>query len=567
MTIETTANRISYTGSGTTGPFSFPYYFLADGDLTVIKTTIADGTEETLTLTTDYTVSGAGEAAGGSVTLVATLSSSYKLTIIRDPDILQPADYPANDRFPSATHEEALDRATMIMQRLKDLIDRSFRLSDGDVSGISLILSNLGAGKLIAVNSAGTGIESIAAADVDLATVTSYIQTLLDDADAATARTTLGAAATGANTFTGLQQLDYSSDIASGATVDLGTATGNSVTVTHASGTTAITSFGGASLQSGTELTITWSVSGGSLSVTHNATSLIIPGGADLTIADGDVWKIQKISDSLAYWRVIDIAKADGTPVVGNATQIQPITASVGSNALTITLNPTTLDFRDATLGSGSVNTRTVSAAISVVVSSGSTLGTVNAVANRLAVLAIDNAGTVELAVVNLSGGVNLDETGVISTTAEGGAGGADSATVIYSTTARTNVPYRVVGFVESTQATAGTWATAPSKIQGYGGQAFAALSSLGYGQTWQTLTGSRALATTYYNTTGKPIQVTVLVSVVAGGTSLLVNGVTVAFINATGPTLMLQTIVPPGSSYSATVTGTNTLSQWYELR
>ena len=72
MTIETTTNRISYTGSGTTGPFSFPYYFLADGDLTVIKTTIADGAESTLTLTTDYTVSGAGEAAGGSVTLVAT---------------------------------------------------------------------------------------------------------------------------------------------------------------------------------------------------------------------------------------------------------------------------------------------------------------------------------------------------------------------------------------------------------------------------------------------------------------------------------------------------------------
>ena len=207
MTIETTANRISYTGSGTTGPFSFPYYFLADGDLTVIKTTIADGTEATLTLTTDYTVSGAGEAAGGSVTLVATLSSSYKLTIIRDPDILQPADYPANDRFPAATHEEALDRATMILQRLKDLIDRSFRLSDGDVSGISLILSNLGAGKLIAVNSAGDGIESIAAADVDLTTVSAFIQTLLDDADAATARVTLGAAATGANTFTGDQTL------------------------------------------------------------------------------------------------------------------------------------------------------------------------------------------------------------------------------------------------------------------------------------------------------------------------------------------------------------------------
>jgi hypothetical protein len=151
--------------------------------------------------------------------------------------------------------------------------------------------------------------------------------------------------------------------------------------------------------------------------------------------------------------------------------KIQPITASVGSGALTITLNPTVLDFRDATLGSGTVNTRTVSAAISVVISSGSTLGTTNAVQSRIAVLAIDNAGTVGLAAVNVAGGVNLDETGLITTVAEGGAGAADSALVIYSTTARTSVPYRVVGYVESTQATAGTWATAPSKIQGAGGQ------------------------------------------------------------------------------------------------
>lgn len=156
-----------------------------------------------------------------------------------------------------------------------------------------------------------------------------------------------------------------------------------------------------------------------------------------------------------------------------SASKIQPIAASVAANALTITLNPTTLDFRDATLGSGAVNTRNVPAAISVVVSSGSTLGTVNGIANRLVVLAIDNAGTVELAVANAVGIGNIDETGVISTTAEGGAGAADSSSIIYSTTARSNVPYRVVGFVESTQATAGTWATQPSKIQGAGGLSF----------------------------------------------------------------------------------------------
>jgi hypothetical protein len=156
------------------------------------------------------------------------------------------------------------------------------------------------------------------------------------------------------------------------------------------------------------------------------------------------------------------------TPVISD--KIQQVTASVASNALTVTLNPTTLDFRSATLGSGVVNTRTIATAISAVVPSGATLGTTNAVLSRVTLIAIDNAGTVELAVCN--GSLSLDESTLISTTALSDA--ADSDMVIYSTTARTNVPFRIVGFVESTQATAGAWATAPSKIQGYGGLALA---------------------------------------------------------------------------------------------
>jgi hypothetical protein len=103
-------------------------------------------------------------------------------------------------------------------------------------------------------------------------------------------------------------------------------------------------------------------------------------------------------------------------------------------------------------------------------VSNGSTLGTASGILAKLAVLAIDNAGTVELAVVNANAYGLLDERSLISTTAEGGTGTADSGTVIYSTTARTSVPFRIVGYVESTQATAGAWATSPSNIAGMGG-------------------------------------------------------------------------------------------------
>jgi hypothetical protein len=248
---------------------------------------------------------------------------------------------------------------------------------------------------------------------------------------------------------------------------------------------------------------------------------------------------------------------------------IQPIIASVAANALTVTLSPTTLDFRSATLGSGAVVSRVLSAPISVVVSSGSTLGTVSAIQSRIVVLALDNAGTVELAVVNISGGTNLTETNLISTTAEGGAGAADSASTVYSTTARSNLAYRVVGYIESTQATAGTWATAPSTIQGCGGQALTAMSSLGYGQVWTDITASRALSTTYYNTTGKPISIQVVVYANNGETTTLtVNGLGIYVLNNyTGNDFQgtLTAIVTPSGSYS--VASAAALNSWFELR
>lgn len=269
---------------------------------------------------------------------------------------------------------------------------------------------------------------------------------------------------------------------------------------------------------------------------------------------------------------VEELTGAQASSLLTVRPTIQPISASVASNALTLTLNPTVLDFRSATLGSGTVNTRTISAPISLVISSGSTLGTVNGQASRIILLAIDNAGTVELAAVNLAGGVNLDETGLISTTAEGGAGAADSASVIYSTTARSNVPYRVVGYVESTQATAGTWATAPSTIQGAGGQALAAMQSLGFGQTYQLVT--RTAGVTYYNTTGKPLDLVMNING-AGSAScsaaININGTgAFTFVSSsagTGPSGSAGSVrIPPGASYVLTETNV-TSRNVYELR
>lgn len=149
--------------------------------------------------------------------------------------------------------------------------------------------------------------------------------------------------------------------------------------------------------------------------------------------------------------------------------------------------------------------------------------------------------------------------TAVASTAITGTAGWG-----VYSTAARSSVPFRVVGFIDIAEAAAGTWATAPTRIQGAGGQALTALSSLGYGQTWQNVTSTRAGGTTYYNTTGKPISVSIFTN---GSGTLTVAGLTVQSFNMTSTSMSftMSAIVPPGATYSASISFT--LSGWYELR
>lgn len=254
--------------------------------------------------------------------------------------------------------------------------------------------------------------------------------------------------------------------------------------------------------------------------------------------------------------------------------QLQSVTASVSGNALTLGLNPTSLDFRSAALSNGVPNNRKVAAPLSLVVPAGATLGTINGQQARIVLLALDVAGTVELAVVNLAGGNNLDETTLISTTAISGA--SNSAGVIYSTTPRANVPFRIVSITDTTQAAAGTWASAPTLVQGIGGQALAAMSSLGYGQSWQDVTGSRSLGTTYYNITGKPIIAHVSGTQTAGSgaaaVNFTVNGVTLAGCMTYGNTdiFAANVVVPVGASYSAAVAvvgGTYSGISWKEMR
>ena len=115
MTISTTDSRISYNGNDVTTVFSFPYRFLNQGHLVVVSIDSL-GAETVKTLTTHYTVSGAGDPAGGSVTMLTAPATGTRLVIYRDTDVTQETDYVSGDPFPAESHETALDKLTMIMQ-------------------------------------------------------------------------------------------------------------------------------------------------------------------------------------------------------------------------------------------------------------------------------------------------------------------------------------------------------------------------------------------------------------------------------------------------------------------
>ena len=100
------------------------------------------------------------------------------------------------------------------------------------------------------------------------------------------------------------------------------------------------------------------------------------------------------------------------------------------------------------------------------------------------------------------------------------------------------------------------------------------ALTPIGNGQTWQMLTGSRALGTNYTNSTGRTIAVVVCVNSTGAGNlinSATVGGVIASFsqtpVSSVGFVVSSTFIVPAGAVYSIAASGATALYSWAELR
>ena len=119
--------------------------------------------------------------------------------------------------------------------------------------------------------------------------------------------------------------------IASATTTDLSTVNDGDITV---SGTTTITGFG--TLTAGIKKILTFS---GALTLTHNATSLILPGAANITTAAGDVAIMRSLGSG--NWKCISFTRAASLPTTSADIQVQLATAfTTGGTATAFTLTP-----------------------------------------------------------------------------------------------------------------------------------------------------------------------------------------------------------------------------------
>ncbi len=177
MAVPTTTLSDRYDCDNSNQAFPITFVYLDSGNIAVQLYDSSVGTFETLVEDTGYTVS------NDTVTTVATYAAEYDIIIQLDPDLTQLTDWVNNDKFTSDSWENAVDKLTLITKMLQDQIDRCVRGPDGDAS-LDWKLSEGAvdrAGNYLHFNQFTGAIETVSSLTPSTATVTTFVETLLDD--------------------------------------------------------------------------------------------------------------------------------------------------------------------------------------------------------------------------------------------------------------------------------------------------------------------------------------------------------------------------------------------------
>jgi len=154
MTVNTSNKRIEYSGSGSTTVFAYNFRILDETHLEVILVS-SSGVETVQTLTTHYTVAGAGDAGGGDVTMATAPASGEALVLRRKMPFTQDIDYVSGDPFPAETHERGIDERVMEAQELIEITDRALKAPKQDSAIGDMPAAAARVGKLLTFGTTG----------------------------------------------------------------------------------------------------------------------------------------------------------------------------------------------------------------------------------------------------------------------------------------------------------------------------------------------------------------------------------------------------------------------------
>jgi len=181
VVVQTPFNQ--HTGNGVTTLFGFTFQLLAAGDLEVSL----DGVVQP----SGFTISGLGVQAGGSVTFAVAPASGVVVDIRRRIPLARSTDYQLNGDLPSDQIDLDFDRLWQAKQDAEFNAGLTVQVPLGDTAApvilpdvttrASRFLAFDGSGHPIAANTLDTGVP-----------VSAFMETMLDDANAAAARSTLG---------------------------------------------------------------------------------------------------------------------------------------------------------------------------------------------------------------------------------------------------------------------------------------------------------------------------------------------------------------------------------------
>lgn len=124
--------RDQYTATASQTTFTYTFEIFEDTDIVVD----IDGTVQTLT--THYTVTGAGVTGGGTVVLVTPAAGGEIVTLYRDVPTERLSDYQTSGDFLAETMNDDLDRIVAMIQQVEEVAGRAFALAITNTGGSNL---------------------------------------------------------------------------------------------------------------------------------------------------------------------------------------------------------------------------------------------------------------------------------------------------------------------------------------------------------------------------------------------------------------------------------------------